>query len=179
MERTSKIEVRAGESLSGAIARTQAENEPANLRKQVNDIQQALGTAQELSAAWAEKARQYELELEGDPQNLHGKGRTFGLRSQLATLQAQLAACQVENSRLIGMAAQQALADTGVKNQDLIRIACTWQFDDDDTDMAETECGHAFTFEDPDRAADWMKFCCYCGKPVELLRPEDIDEVNK
>lgn len=50
--------------------------------------QRALDAAQELSAAWAEKARQYELELEGDPQNLHGKGRTFGLRSQLATLQA-------------------------------------------------------------------------------------------
>ena len=46
MERTSKIEARAGESLSGAIARTQAENELANLRKQVNDIQRALDDAQ-------------------------------------------------------------------------------------------------------------------------------------
>ena len=59
--------------------------------------QRALDAAQELSAAWAEKARQYELELEGDPQNLHGQGRTFGLRSQLATLQAQLR--QVEGER--------------------------------------------------------------------------------
>jgi hypothetical protein len=36
--------------------------------------------------AWAEKAREYEFELDGDPQNLHGQGRTFGLRAELRTL---------------------------------------------------------------------------------------------
>ncbi len=64
-----------------------------------DDAQRALDAAQELSAAWAEKARQYELELEGDPQNLHGQGRTFGLRSQLATLQAQLRQVEGQSKR--------------------------------------------------------------------------------
>ena len=77
------------------------------------DAQRALDAAQELSAAWAEKARQYELELEGDPQNLHGQGRTFGLRSQLATLQAQADHTRIERNRLWGELAdlQAQLAD--------------------------------------------------------------------
>jgi multidrug resistance efflux pump len=51
-------------------------------------IESALDAERELSAAWAEKARQYELELDGDPQNFHGQGRTTGLREQLTQLQA-------------------------------------------------------------------------------------------
>ena len=71
------------------------------LEEQYAAAQRALDAERELSAAWAEKARQYELELEGDPQNLHGQGRTFGLRSQLATLQAQLADEQQRADRAV------------------------------------------------------------------------------
>jgi len=98
MERTSKIEVRAGESLSGAIARTQAENEPANLRKQVNDIQRALDDAQA-------QLRQVEGERDRLTQQLHTlyakhpEDSCYGampkLRAEVANLRQLVAALPV------------------------------------------------------------------------------------
>jgi len=77
------------------------------------DPQRALDAERELCAAWAEKARQYELELDGDPQNLHGQGRTFGLRQQLATLQADHARVLglVQALRVVGLPAEHTRPD--------------------------------------------------------------------
>jgi hypothetical protein len=44
---------------------------------------------------------------------------------------------------------------------------CLWSHADDDTDVWETSCGHAFTIIDGTPGDNHMEFCCYCGRPLE------------
>jgi len=44
---------------------------------------------------------------------------------------------------------------------------CLWSRADDDTDVWETSCGHAFTIIDGTPGDNHMEFCCYCGRPLE------------
>ena len=44
---------------------------------------------------------------------------------------------------------------------------CLWSRADDDTDVWETTCGHAFTIIDGSPADNQMAFCCYCGRELE------------
>ncbi len=44
---------------------------------------------------------------------------------------------------------------------------CLWSRADDDTDVWETRCGHAFTIIDGTPTDNQMAFCCYCGRRVD------------
>lgn len=44
---------------------------------------------------------------------------------------------------------------------------CLWSRADDDADLWETECGHAFTLTDGTPTENEMLFCNFCGKRVE------------
>jgi hypothetical protein len=47
-------------------------------------------------------------------------------------------------------------------------VSCVWMIDDWDYDSeARTSCKHGFCFE-TEPPHDWLKFCCYCGKPVQF-----------
>jgi hypothetical protein len=45
--------------------------------------------------------------------------------------------------------------------------SCLWSRADDDTDCWETSCDQAFSIIDGTPAENSMKFCTFCGKPVE------------
>ena len=45
--------------------------------------------------------------------------------------------------------------------------SCLWSRADDDTDVWETKCGHAFTIIDGTPTDNQMAFCCYCGRRVD------------
>ena len=90
------------------------------------EANKALDAERELSAAWAEKAREYELELYGDPQNFHGRGRTIGVREHLSQLQALVRALPVVRIDLNGACHDTLLAqpeDDAVK--ELLRYRAT------------------------------------------------------
>jgi len=57
-------------------------------------------------------------------------------------------------------------------------LPCTWTEQPLDADFATT-CGHAFQFAH-DPPYDYVKICCYCGKPVVFVaappEKEDPDE---
>ena len=57
-------------------------------------------------------------------------------------------------------------------------VPCTWTEQPDEDDFATT-CGHAFQFAH-DPPYDYVKICCYCGKPVVFVaappEKEDHDE---
>ena len=44
---------------------------------------------------------------------------------------------------------------------------CLWSRADDDTDVWETSCGHAFTIIEGTPGDNHMEFCCYCGRRVD------------
>lgn len=44
---------------------------------------------------------------------------------------------------------------------------CLWSRADDDTDVWETSCGHAFTIIEGTPSDNHMEFCCYCGRRVD------------
>ena len=45
---------------------------------------------------------------------------------------------------------------------------CSWTIDTDfDSEIYETGCGQAFTFNDGGPAENNFNFCPYCGKPIE------------
>jgi hypothetical protein len=51
-------------------------------------------------------------------------------------------------------------------------LRCRWSQDEnwgDDLDLWETDCGEAFQFMDGGPAENRIRFCCYCGKPVEAV----------
>lgn len=52
---------------------------------------------------------------------------------------------------------------------------CLWTDDRDDGGWF-TSCGNAFEFTDGTPADNGMKFCCYCGRPLEEKRYEDISD---
>lgn len=43
-------------------------------------------------------------------------------------------------------------------------MTCLWN---EVGEMWETECGHAFVLNDGTPSDNDMKFCCYCGEPLE------------
>ena len=43
---------------------------------------------------------------------------------------------------------------------------CAW-VQDEDFGAWETNCGHCYAIIEGTPAANGMKFCCYCGKPLE------------
>ena len=55
------------------------------------------------------------------------------------------------------------------------RETCQWSIDDyGGESMWETQCGHAFEFNDGGPKANGAGFCCYCGKRlVEAYSSED------
>lgn len=50
------------------------------------------------------------------------------------------------------------------------RVTCHWDRADDDTDMWETTCGHAFQFNDDGPVENGLKFCGYCGGKLVARR---------
>ena len=65
----------------------------SRLREQVNDLQAELervrgelAETKEVEVALSSKVAEYEIELNGDPQNFYGRGRTVGLRTLIAAL---------------------------------------------------------------------------------------------
>ena len=56
---------------------------------------------------------------------------------------------------------------------------CTWVQVDQDGDSWETTCGECFCLESDTPLKNRMKFCCYCGKPLEekpYVESEDDDD---
>ena len=52
---------------------------------------------------------------------------------------------------------------------------CKWFQEDEDSEEYETQCGDRFTiFSDPPHS--FLKFCCFCGKPAEVMQWEPEDE---
>ena len=54
---------------------------------------------------------------------------------------------------------------------------CAWVPDEDGTYY--TDCGAAFTIIDGKPSDNGMKFCCYCGKPIDqqaYVPPTDAEE---
>lgn len=50
---------------------------------------------------------------------------------------------------------------------------CKWTEDEDGNWF--TDCGEAFTFIDGGPAENSMKFCCYCGKPLEPVEYKETE----
>ena len=47
---------------------------------------------------------------------------------------------------------------------------CTWSNSEDDSDTHwQTSCGEDFLLNDGTPEDNNMKYCCYCGKPIEQL----------
>lgn len=44
---------------------------------------------------------------------------------------------------------------------------CMWALTDPDLDLWSTSCGEAHTFLTGGPAENGMRFCCYCGLPME------------
>ncbi len=62
---------------------------------------------------------------------------------------------------------------------DVLVMRCAWTEDEDGT--YQTNCGQAFQFIDGTPDENLMKFCCYCGQPLVVVRytePVLDDEVN-
>ena len=56
------------------------------LQAELERVRGELEEARELVAALSSKVAEYEIELNGDPQNFYGRGRTVGLRTLIAAL---------------------------------------------------------------------------------------------
>ena len=57
-------------------------------------------------------------------------------------------------------------------------MRCTWVQDGDpDSDTWATDCGNMFILNEGSPKENDLKFCCYCGKPIdeEKLTWEDYD----
>jgi hypothetical protein len=55
----------------------------------------------------------------------------------------------------------------------LVSEACGWNQDDEDSDIWSSDCGNAFVLFDGDPRQNSMRFCCYCGRPLDVFRWED------
>ena len=60
--------------------------EAKSLKAELERVKGEWDEANELVAALSSKVAQYEVELNGDPQNFYGRGRTVGLRALIAAL---------------------------------------------------------------------------------------------
>lgn len=52
------------------------------------------------------------------------------------------------------------------KQQDPMKY-CEWAQADDDSDVWETTCGHAFCFNDDGPIENCLRYCGYCGWPLK------------
>lgn len=50
---------------------------------------------------------------------------------------------------------------------------CNWNQYDDEYSAFEADCGGSFVMGDDVDDYDWLKFCCYCGKPAKVHPFED------
>jgi hypothetical protein len=50
---------------------------------------------------------------------------------------------------------------------------CAWARDGEDSDTWVTQCDHYFTINEGTPRDNDMKFCCFCGKPVDTYLPEE------
>ena len=57
-----------------------------DLQAELERVRGALVETKEVEAALSSKVAEYEVELNGDPQNFYGRGRTVGLRTLIAAL---------------------------------------------------------------------------------------------
>lgn len=56
---------------------------------------------------------------------------------------------------------------------------CHWKQDDIGGDSSwETDCGHAFEFNDGGPADNGQKFCGYCARPLVEVRTSDDAEAR-
>lgn len=54
---------------------------------------------------------------------------------------------------------------------------CTWR--EDDEGVWQTECGDAFEFTTDGPEENNVKYCCYCGKWIVVVKYEPEQEVEK
>ena len=55
---------------------------------------------------------------------------------------------------------------------------CSWGEEDEESNDWITGCGGMFNITDGTPTDNHMRFCCYCGKPIDEVRyePESDDE---
>lgn len=68
------------------VTAEEAERERVNLQAELERVRGELAETKEVEAALSSKVAEYEVELNGDPQNFYGRGRTVGLRTLIAAL---------------------------------------------------------------------------------------------
>ena len=89
--------------------------------------------------------------------------------SALEELQIYVAARQGENEDYDLRMLRKALAELeAVKARE---EACVWTYDDYE-DSWQTTCGNAFTLNDGKPSDNEMRFCGYCGHPLQEVIPE-------
>ena len=55
-----------------------------------------------------------------------------------------------------------------MNKKELTEIVCQWE--DDINGVWETECGNEFELIEGTPVGNNMKYCCYCGRPLEEIR---------
>ena len=53
---------------------------------------------------------------------------------------------------------------------------CSWTLDDPDFNGWSTECGGEFVLADGTPTQNEMRFCCYCGKPLNEVTEHAVGE---
>lgn len=54
---------------------------------------------------------------------------------------------------------------------------CQWTLDSGpEYEVWESACGEMWQFETDGPTRNRMRFCCYCGKPLEEVRPTNDDD---
>lgn len=56
---------------------------------------------------------------------------------------------------------------------------CNWTQEDEGSEVWYTSCINIFSFTEPGPINNGMKFCCFCGKPlneVQWEEPEDDED---
>lgn len=51
---------------------------------------------------------------------------------------------------------------------------CRWEQEDFDSDVWNTDCGEAMCLNNGTPGDNFMRFCCYCGKPVDGVSAEHV-----
>lgn len=47
------------------------------------------------------------------------------------------------------------------------KMNCVWSQDNEDSDTWGTNCGHYYIINDGTPDENKMKFCCFCGLPID------------
>jgi len=74
----------------------------------------------------------------------------------------------VEFEKIAGSIDRAIRAATEVKPQE----TCVWSFDQWSDDFYETSCGKAFTLIEGTLEENDMRYCTYCGKPIETTQED-------